>query len=401
MKTVLRLCALPVFVVLLFSCANVNKPVDTTNRMWYRVVSPKMLPDTLFYGQSATLQVAFGDSSGNAATATVTGLPQGSYNITSDKDTAFVTLNITADSLQYDSVYTARIHARGGDPVDTLSVSYSFLVVDTTRLGGLRKLLAGTWWITDENDSLAYVKDTAGIRVSIAKNDHHHKYSKVTFAGIIAGELYYGIETTDTVLSDSSQPTKSSMVLRHTASKVDYTIPPKLLIVNRDSVDVEVFKLPLAVGNSWQEFSVAGDTAVRIYIGTFPLGIGVELHVSLSENKNSSVAGVSQYQFGGALRTCYEVVSQGSMLANYVSDTTIAYLGTTIIGTGDTAVASDSACTVHSFANNDLSIPLWSYSVGTKRDTNYVNNVVARDTVRMASHVTAFFDARSGKTLTR
>jgi hypothetical protein len=386
---------------LLFSCSNPSQPIDTTNSMWYKVVSPKTVPDTLYYGQSATFQVAIGDSDGDAVRATVTGLPQGSYNITSDRDTAFVTMNLTADSLQYDSLYTVRIHARGGAAVDSLSLSYSFLVVDSSRIGGLRKLVTGSWWITDENDSLVYVKDTAGIRVTITQNDHHHKYSKVTFAGIIAGNLYYGIETTDTVLSDSSQPSKSGIVLRHTSTKVDYTVPPKLFVVNRDSVDVVVLNLPLAVHNSWQVFTVSGDTAVRITVGTFPFIVGVPLQLYLSESGSAQVAGTSQYEFGGTARTCYEVVSQNNMKAAYVSDTTIAYLGTTIIGDGDTAVASDSVCVVHSFVNNDLSIPLWSYSQGSKRDTNYVNNVVARDTVRTASYLTMYFDARTGKTLVK
>jgi hypothetical protein len=386
---------------LVLSCTNPAQPVDTTNSVWYKVVSPKTVPDTLYYGQSSTFQVAIGDSDGDAVRATVTGLPQGSYNITSDGDTAFVTMNLTADSLQYDSLYTVRIRARGGAAVDSLSLSYSFLVVDSSRIGGLRKLVTGSWWITDENDSLVYVKDTAGIRVTVAKNDRHHKYSKVTFAGIIAGNQYYGIETTDTILSDSSQPSKSGIVLRHTAAKVDYTVPPKLFVVNRDSVDVVMLNLPLAVHNSWQVFSVSGDTAVRIYIGTFPLVIGVQLQLYLSESGSAQVAGTSQYEFGGAARTCYEVVSQNNMKADYVSDTAIAYLGTAIINVGDTAVASDSVCVVHSFVNNDLSIPLWSYSQGSKRDTNYVNNVVTRDTVRTASYLTMYFDARTGKMLVK
>ena len=308
-------------------------------------------------------------------------------------------MNLTGDSLKWDSLYTVRIRATGGAAVDSLSLSYSFLVVDSTRLGGLRKLVAGTWWIADEYDSLVYVKDTGGIRVSITKNDHHHKLSTVTFAGIIAGNLYYGIETTDTLLSDTAQPSKSGMVLRHTAAKVDYTVPPRLFIVNKDSVDVTVLDLPLAVGTSWQGFSLSGDTAVRIPVGTFPFYIWVPLTLSLSLNDSARVAGTSPYQFGGATRTCYEVISQNSMTADYLSDTTLANSGVTVISVGDTVDVSDSSRTEHSFINNDLSIPLWSYSVGAKRDTNCVNSVVVHDTVRTASYVTSFHDARTGTTL--
>ena len=269
---------------LLFSCGNSNpaKPVDTVNTMWYKVLSPKMLPDTLNYGQYATFQVAIGDSDGDNPIVSVTGLPQGAYNITSKGDTAFVTLNITADSLQWDSLYTVRIRARGGAAVDSLSLSYPFLVVDSTRLGGLRKLVAGSWWATDEYDSLVYVKDTAGIRVTISKNDHHHKLSTVTFAGIIAGNLYYGIETTDTLLSDTTQPSKSGIALRHTATKLDYTVPPGLFTVNKDSVDVKLLDLPLAAGKSWQGFSVSGDTAVRIFVGFIPVRLQLYLSMGLS-----------------------------------------------------------------------------------------------------------------------
>jgi hypothetical protein len=377
------------------SCSNPARPVDTVDTMWYKVVSPKTIPDTLYYGQSATFQVAIGDSDGDKAGAVVTGLPRGAYNITSSGDTAFVTLNLTGDSLKWDSLYTVRIHATGGAAVDSLSLSYSFLVVDSTRLGGLRKLANGAWWTTDEYDSLVYVKDTAGIRVTVNKNDHHHKYSKVTFSGIIAGNLYYGIETTDTLLSDTTQPSKSGIVLRHTAAKVDYTVPPKLFIVNRDSVDVTVLDLPLAVNKSWQGFSLSGDTAVTIFVGLIP--IRLQLYLSMSDS--GEVTGTQPYQFAGAARSCFEVVSQNNMHATYVSDTTIVFLGTTVISTGDTAVSSDSSRTEHSFINNDLSIPLWSYSVGTKRDTNYVNQVVARDTVRAALYVMSYYDARTGTTL--
>jgi hypothetical protein len=384
----------------MLSCSNSNpaKPVDTVNSMWYKVVSPQAIPDTLYYGQSLTFQVAIGDSDGDKPSAAVSGLPPAAYNITSSGDTAFVTLNLAADSLRWDSLYTVSIGATGVAAADSLVLPYSFRVIDSARLGGLRKLVVGTWWAVDENDSLVYVKDTAGIELTIKKNDHHHKMSRVTYAGVVAGNLYYGIETADTVLSDSSQPTKTGLVLRHTASQVDYTVPPKMFVVNEDSVDVTVLALPFSEGKSWQTFAVSGDTGVRIYVGTFPFIIGVNLTLNLSMGGTAQVSSASPVLFGGMPRSCWEVVTQNTMKADYLSDTTIVFLGNTILSVNDTVMTSDSSCTVHSFFNDDLSTALWSYSLGTKRDSNYVDRVVVHSTVRTASYITSYYDARTGKT---
>jgi hypothetical protein len=398
------ICSLSFFACaawLMMSCTNPADSQDTTFTMWHRVVSPAGLPDTLHYGQSVTFQVAIGDSDGDPVSATLSGLPPGSYNITSSGDTSFVTMNLVGDSLQYDSLYSVRVSAGGGAAVDSLSLSYSFVVVDSTRLGGLRKLVTGMWWTSEENDTIVSVKDSVTKTVIVTDTRHHHKYSTVVASGIIGGELYYYIETTDTVVADTAHPQKTGMLLRHTAAQVDYTIPPHFLLVNKDTIKAKVFDLPFRVNKSWQMFTVAGDTAIVYPVGKFPLIIFVKLHIYLAGDAQAQVAATSDYQFGGAARKCFDVVSTETTRGTLLSDTTIILLGDTLVRDRDTVLISDSLKTEHQFVNNDLSIPLYSYSVSAKRDTNYIDHVVIRDTVRTRNIVTSYYDTRTKITLTK
>jgi hypothetical protein len=382
---------------IMVSCSNPAKPVDTKNTVWYTVKSPNNLPDTLFYGKSVVFQVAIGDSDGDAVSASLAGLPTGAYSIARAGDTTLVTMTLTGDSLQYDSLYSVRISARGGAAVDSLSLSYSFFVADTSRLGGMRKLVTGMWWTSYENDTIVSVKDSVTKTVTTRDIKHHHKYSQVKASGIIGGDLYYYIETSDTVVADTAHPQTTGLVLRHTAAQVDYTLPPHYLLVNKDTIKAKVFDLPLRANKSWQSYSVAGDTAIMYPVGQFPFIIFLKLHIYRTGNATVQVAGVSNYQFGGAARRCFEVVSTATTRTVLLSDTAIA----SFINAGDTVVVSDSVKTEHQFVNNDLSIPLWTWSVATKRDTNYVDSVAVRDTVRSENVITSYFDARTQTRLTK
>jgi hypothetical protein len=386
---------------IIVSCSNPAKTTDTTFTMWYTVKSPNNLPDTLYYGKSVVFQVAIGDSDGDPVSASLTGLPPGAYTIATTGDTTLVTMTLTGDSLQYDSLYSVHISARGGAAVDSLSLSYSFLVVDTSRLGGLRKLVTGMWWASEENDTIVSVKDSVTKTVIVRDIKHHHKSSQVMASGLIGGDLYYYIETSDTVVADTAHPQKTGMLLRHTAAQVDYTLPPHFLLVNKDTIKARVFDLPFKANNSWQIYTVAGDTAIRYPVGQFPLIIFVKLHIYLSGDATARVAGVSDYQFGGVTRNCFDVVSTTTARGTLLSDTNVVFLVDTLIRVGDTVVVSDSMKTEHQYVNNDLSIPLWTYSVATKRDTNYVDHVAIRDTVRAENVVTSYYDARTKTTLVK
>jgi hypothetical protein len=127
----------------------------------------------------------------------------------------------------------------------------------------------------------------------------------------------------------------------------------------------------------------------------------VKLHIYLSGDATARVAGVSDYQFGGVTRNCFDVVSTTTARGTLLSDTNVVFLVDTLIRVGDTVVVSDSMKTEHQYVNNDLSIPLWTYSVATKRDTNYVDHVAIRDTVRAENVVTSYYDARTKTTLVK
>jgi len=236
-------------------------------------------------------------------------------------------MNLTADSLQYDSLLHLCASTPGAAPaVDSLSLSYSFLVVDSSRIGGLRKLVNGLV-VDHRRERFACVcQGYRGIRVTITQNDHHHKYSKVTFAGIIAGNLLITASKRPIPFSPTRRSRPSpGIVLRHTSTKVDYTVPPKLFVVNRDSVECRRAQLPLRFTIPGR-FSPFWYTASGLLSGRFHLSVGCRCIKYLSESGSAQVAGTSQYEFGERHEPAYEVVSQKQHEGGICVRPTIAYL---------------------------------------------------------------------------
>jgi hypothetical protein len=394
MKNIVKLTLVLGTVSSLLSCGSSapSGPADTSFTMWHKVLSSNDLPDTLYAGQIVTFQVAIGDSDGDPVSAALLGLPPGTYNISSSGDTAFVTMNLVADSLVFDSEYSVQVSATDGGTVDSLTLSYSFRVIDTTRLGGIRKLMTGMWWIEYENDTIIKIKDTANVTIITKDTIVHHKYSTVKGVGVAGNDVYYYIETADTILPVSGAPTINGMLLRHNSSRIGYTIPPNSWF--SDSIRVKAYDLPLATGKSWQTFNASGDTSMRVLFGP----IGVKLHVNFSFDGESQIPGTTEFQFGGALRTCFEISNTTNSNAAIISDTTIVLqfglLTDTLFHETDTIMTSRTKETGSQYLNPEFSIPLWSYSVQAKCDSNHVNNVVERDTTRKGTFVSTYYDAR-------
>jgi hypothetical protein len=259
---------------------------------------------------------------------------------------------------------------------------------DSTQLGGIRKLMTGAWWIEFENDTIVKVKDSAGYTITTRNTVEHHKRTIVKNVSVVNGDVYYQIETSDTIVPVTGSPTVSSMQLLHNATQIEYTIPPNSWF--SDSIRVKAYDLPLAVSKSWQTFAATGDTSMRVLFGF----IWVKLHAVYSFNGLSKVSGTTDYQFGGVSRTCFEIANTTNSDAVIISDTTIALLTDTLVRPNDTIMTSKSVETSQQYVNTDLSIPLWSYSVQAKCDSNHVNDVVERDTTRKGTHITAYLDAR-------
>jgi hypothetical protein len=124
-----RIFALIALAALLFCNSNPSTPRDS-NTMWHRVTTTTQAPpDTLHSGEAITLGLAFGDSDGDTATASVTGLPAGAYVISQHGDTAMVTLNLNADSLTGDMLYTIRVIGSGNAALDADTIVYIIWVV--------------------------------------------------------------------------------------------------------------------------------------------------------------------------------------------------------------------------------------------------------------------------------
>jgi hypothetical protein len=265
-------------------------------------------------------------------------------------------------------------------------------VTDSTQLGGIHKLMSGAWWIEFENDTIVKVKDTANVTIITRDTIEHHKRTIVKNVSIVNGDVYYQIETSDTIVPVSGGPSISGMLLLHSATQIGYTIAPNSWF--SDSIRVKAYELPLATGKSWQTFSATGDTSMRVLFGPF----WVKLHVDYSFNGQSQVPGTVEYLFGGASRTCFEIANTTNSDAVIISDTTIVLqlgpLTDTLVRQNETIMTSKSVETSRQYINADLSIPLWSHSVLVKCDSNHVNNVVERDTTRKGTRVTTYLDAR-------
>jgi hypothetical protein len=264
---------------------------------------------------------------------------------------------------------------------------------DTTKLGGVRKLMTGMWWEELENDTIVKVKDTAAITIITRDTVVHHKRSVVTGVTVNNEVLNYTIVISDTVLPQTANPTMSTLVISHSATQVGYTVPP-FGWYYRDSVRVKAYDLPLATGKSWQSFTAAGDTSLRVLFALW----WVKLRAYYSATGTATVPQTTEYNFGDSLRPCFEIATTTNSLSTIISDSTvILQVGTIVLDTlhqGDTVTTSKTVETGRQFVNTDLSVPLWSYNVQAKCDSNHVNSVVERDTTRKGTWIVSYLDVR-------
>ncbi len=238
--------------------------------LWTEVVSvDSKIPDTLHAGMTITYIMKIGDSDGDPVSVTVEGLPPGvNMEISDGQDTAVMSLILFGDSLPYDSLYNISIHADGSfglhaSGLDTLTIARSMLVLDTNRLGGLRRLAVGMWWTDTQMDTISSTKvfhpvDSTNISI---KYIEHHKYSEVINLVELNGWLHYQVLTYDTLINLDSIATNMFWV-RHTDSLVDQLMPGWL----GDTLRVTMFKLPLFVGSSWESLAYSWDTAVSLEV---------------------------------------------------------------------------------------------------------------------------------------
>jgi hypothetical protein len=259
---------------------------------------------------------------------------------------------------------------------------------DSTLLGGIRKLVAGMWWTESENDTTVSVKDSASVTIITRDTVIHHKRTTVNSVSVVNGNLYYQLVTSDTVLPQTGNPTVTSLTLMHNATQVQYVLPPNGYF--NDSIRVKAYDLPLTVGKSWEAFNVTGDTTMRILFGI----IWIKLTVDYSYNGQFGVTGTTDYHFGDTTRSCFVLSNTTNTNAAIISDTNIVLqLGTivdTLIHLNDTILTSRTVETSSSYVNAQLSIPLWSYGVQAKCDSNYINSVVEHDTTRKGTRITSY-----------
>jgi hypothetical protein len=255
-------------------------------------------------------------------------------------------------------------------------------------LGGIRKLMTGMWWVEFENDTTVKVKDTANVTIITRDTVVHHKRTIVNSVNVVNGDLYYQLESSDTVVPVTGNPTITYLTLMHTATEVQYTMPPSAWF--SDSIRVKLYDLPLATGKSWQTFNVVGDSTMRVLFGL----VWIKLNVDYSYNGQSQVTGTTGYHFGDSTRSCFVLSNTTISHAAVISDTNIIFLADTLIHQNDTILVSKTVETSSSYVNDELSIPLWSYDVQAQSDTNYTNGVVERDTTRKGTWITAYLDTR-------
>jgi hypothetical protein len=375
-------------ICIIISCVSPSSAPDTKFSVWYKVVSPSNLPDTIYYGQNISFQLAIGDSDGDPVSTELMGIPLNFYRITSNGDTSFIIINIVADSLKYDSLYTIIINTKAGSKIDSLQLTYSFFVADTTRLGGIRKLMVGTWWKETEGDTTITERDSASTTFITRDTVSHCKYNKVASVKSIDSGLEYTIESYDTSYSDTGKSLSKTLIrILHYPYKVEYIVPP--LGGFTDSIRMRLYDLPLNLNKSWQYIKATGDTTVSIPL----LIINVKLKVSYDILGNSSIPYLNTYKLNSENKQCFEIANITTLKTTMVCDSTITFF-TFTIRKGDTITASTVNSNQNILVNTDFSVPLSSFTLEQTLDTNYTNGVLSRKTKRSGSWVIELFDAR-------
>ncbi len=356
--------------------------------LWSQVVSQDAaIPDTLHAGEIVTYILKIGDSDGDPVSISISGLPPGANMIISDdRDTALVTLILNGDSLPYDALYNIAIHANGATSprasgLDTLTLSSPMLVLDTNRLGGIRKLAKDMWWNETQLDTISSTKifyKADSMNKSI-KHIEHRKHSQVLNVKEVDGWPHYLIFTEDTLLKMDSIA-KNAFWVRHTDSIVDHLMPGWL----GDTLRLTTYKLPIEVGTSWQALSYAWDTSLSFEVSPNSF---IPFSWYLTADGSAEVLSTATRLFDGKQQNCFENFITSDMRSVALIDTTID----TLIYPGDTTAITRTTSTNRQFVNTFFTIPLESHEIEIKYDTNFFDSTAFLDTIVKHSTLTSWY----------
>lgn len=363
-------------------------PADTSNSIWSSV-NVGVIPDTLLYGDTALFQIAVGDSDGDSASVTISGIPATMVS-ESRTDTSKVFLfRLIADSLQFDSLYFITVAATGVDQVDTATWTYGVQILDTARMSGLKKLAVGMWWTTMGYDTGKHYIDTFGKPLSISiGTEIHRKYQAITGTYPIGSQTFLVVLTSDTISENAGISTRidnSGMLMRQTENSIEYLLLPGTWFI--DSITITVLKVPMGSATSWPAAYKTLDTTVR-YL-TMPFSV----HSVLTDTAN--LAPVAAPAWLQNSRPCNEVTLRSDWETITTADTTI----TGIFTSGDTITRAFIKSTGRWTWNSDFGIPVFISQKDIGFDTNTLGRVVKNDTTSKAVYLRKIFDPRSNDTV--
>jgi hypothetical protein len=383
-------CAIVGLMTAGMQCSNPsdNTTGDTNFSLWMNEPTSPM-PDTLIFGEAIQYEITVGDSDGDPVTAEVSGLPQTSYTINQAADSTVVTLSLIANALHYDSVYTIRIHVTGIGAVDSMTIVYPVTIIDTTRLGGIRKLTAGLWWLEVQNDTIVQIKDSLNVHTETRDTVVHHKMNRVAVVSKVGNDYVYYVQTSDTARAASSttaEVTNGTIYIQHSASDVVINLGRNPL-GGTDSIKIKIYRLPMRVGDVWEALN---------YVGTIPIG---SLTYIASLNDTVSTAGNINYSFGDAARRCFDFSSRTLSPVVLRTESAIMIGPIVIARAGDTLSLTTTTNNKQYYVDPDLSIPLWSYETEIKNVNSELYQVTETDTTRKGMFVMKYYDVRSGQTI--
>lgn len=410
-KTTMSLLLFSVMAITaILSCSDDKNPAtpppDTSMSLLFNFLSADTIPDTLLYGQSLTAQLCVSDSDGGAPAVSISGIGSRFYIVSQTGDSMLVTFYLTGDSLQYDSLYSIVIRGDGGG-IDTMSISIAMRVLDTNRLGGVRKPVVGMWWIEHQFDTMAFhldsvdqgllaVGDTQHVYITKYDTLVHHVYNIVTDRILISGDSVFRIRSFDTLKGEGAGGTDSidqkTVFLKHTPTSFEIIMPAMAWLI--DTLSYHYLTLPLSIGNSWPAVAISRDTGIRIW--------GIPLQAYLHWTGTNTVSSRIVRGFGGRDRTCYAINNVTDMSTVALLDTTLILPGgNDTLHPGDTLVRNTNHQTNGSKDNvcPDIGMTLCNHTIEAKLDTNFLEIKAARDTVWKGTFLQMLYDPRRGDTL--
>jgi hypothetical protein len=365
-----------------------------TSTLWYQLLSDS-LPDTLHYGASAVFILNVGDNDGDSVSVTVSGLPQSQLpSIFPSGNATAVSFNLKGDSLAFDSTYTITLSASGEETMDTLTLRYALRVADTTRLGGVKKLKIGMWWIEMEYDTTDFEdRDSSGlVDTSGTALTEHRLAHRVVDTLKRGADLYYVIRKVDSVKNESALKI-DTLLVKHSDFEVSFAISPDS---GSDTLFLKFLSLPLTLGLQWTVMDTSQETFFPIT--GWVLGIMRFWVYSVSATEAMDTV---RHPVGGHDYPCLDLATTDSnySLMTAFGDLVIPVVQTVVVDSGDTIGFSRAEASTRTFYNTSLTVPLWSHKVTTGLDTNYLDRTSHRYTSRRETFLTMFYDPWLGDTV--